>query len=160
MKKLGLGIAGGLVMALASVLGGCAVHSQAPIKEVAYDFSDSAYYDRPFGTSPSYETADAEAGHDKKAKSAGDLVAFPCNKELEGDEEVTCYFHHKKGKGGDTESDVRIETEGDAPAPAAVNVPPARTAQPAPAAPPPVVAPQAAPAAPAVAAPQPAPPAR
>jgi len=119
-------VAGGMVVvALAAALGGCAVHAQAPIKEVAYDFSDYGYYDRPFGASPSYPSNE-EPAHEAKAKTAADdMVAFPCNKALEGDEEVTCYFHHKRGNGGPTESDVRIETEGsDAHAPAATNTRP------------------------------------
>ena len=137
--------AGGLVLALASVFAGCAVHSQAPIKEVAYDFSDYGSYDRPFGTSPSYP-AQSEETADQKAKTADEMVAFPCNKQLEGDEEVTCYFHHKRGKGGPTESDVRIETDGDTTASAATNTRPAS----------PQPAPPTAPAPPAVQAPVPA----
>jgi hypothetical protein len=39
-----------------SLATGCAIHSQAPIKEVAYDFSDHAYYDRNYAPSPSYAT--------------------------------------------------------------------------------------------------------
>lgn len=107
---------------LAAATTGCAVHSQAPIKEVAYDFTDYGYYDRQFGVSPQYEatkTADNEEAAEKAKKSAdSDLVAFPCNKEISGeDEEITCYFHHKKGKGSSS-SDVVLESEGASPAPA------------------------------------------
>jgi hypothetical protein len=40
--------------ALFSTAGGCAIHSQAPIKEVAYDFSDADFYDRDYAPSPNY----------------------------------------------------------------------------------------------------------
>jgi hypothetical protein len=39
---------------MAAGLLGCSVHSQAPIRQVAYDFSDHAYYDRDFAPSPNY----------------------------------------------------------------------------------------------------------
>jgi hypothetical protein len=54
----------GLAMVwMASALGsGCAIHSQAPIREVAYDFSDFHFYDRAYAASPEYqERAAAEA---------------------------------------------------------------------------------------------------
>ena len=45
-------------LALAAVatfgLGGCAIHMQAPIEEVAYDFSDSDFYDRAYAPTPQY----------------------------------------------------------------------------------------------------------
>ena len=45
-----------LVMGAVTMLGtGCAIHSQAPIKEVAYDFSDADFYDRAYAASPVYE---------------------------------------------------------------------------------------------------------
>jgi hypothetical protein len=47
---------GGVLAAVvsAAVLGGCAIHSQSPIKEVAYDFSDRDFYDRAYAPSPQY----------------------------------------------------------------------------------------------------------
>src|SRR5688500_10258644 len=42
---------------MAAALLGCSVHSQAPIKQVAYDFSDHAYYDRDFAPSTNYAVA-------------------------------------------------------------------------------------------------------
>ena len=33
---------------------GCAIHSQSPIKEIAYDFSDADFYDRSYAPSPEY----------------------------------------------------------------------------------------------------------
>jgi hypothetical protein len=45
------------VVALAAALGalgGCAIHSQSPVKEVAYDFSDRDFYDRAYAPSPHY----------------------------------------------------------------------------------------------------------
>lgn len=47
-----------LTMAALSV--GCAIHTQGPVKEVAYDFSDAHYYDRAYAPSPQYlETEEA-----------------------------------------------------------------------------------------------------
>jgi hypothetical protein len=40
--------------AMAGILMGCSVHSQAPIQQVAYDFSDYDHYDRAHGASPDY----------------------------------------------------------------------------------------------------------
>jgi hypothetical protein len=37
-----------------SMASGCAIHSQAPIKEVAYDFSDADFYDKDYAASPNY----------------------------------------------------------------------------------------------------------
>ena len=33
---------------------GCAIHTQAPIREIAYDFSDRDFYDRAYAPSPKY----------------------------------------------------------------------------------------------------------
>jgi len=50
-----------LALALAvSFMAGCSVHLQAPIKEVAYDFSDADFYDRAYAPSPTYENAYVE----------------------------------------------------------------------------------------------------
>ena len=38
----------------AGALLGCSVHAQAPIKAVAYDFSDRDFYDRSYAPSPDY----------------------------------------------------------------------------------------------------------
>ena len=35
---------------------GCTIQQRSPIREVAYDFSDYAYYDRPYAPSPEYQT--------------------------------------------------------------------------------------------------------
>lgn len=40
------------VLAVTSVATGCAIHTQGPIKEVAYDFSDRDFYDRAYAPSP------------------------------------------------------------------------------------------------------------
>jgi hypothetical protein len=59
--KLGITRMGKLALSLAVVAGatlasGCAIHSQGPVKEVAYDFSDGVLYDRAYAPSPEYET--------------------------------------------------------------------------------------------------------
>lgn len=48
--------AAGAAMVAVSVLGatGCAIRTQGPIKEVAYDFSDHDFYDRSYAPSPKY----------------------------------------------------------------------------------------------------------
>lgn len=61
---------------------GCAVHSQAPIKEVAYDFSDADFYDRAYAPSPDYgprvpELAPAPAVIDVGALPPGQAVEVP-----------------------------------------------------------------------------------
>jgi len=47
---------GGAVL-VAAVLGGCSLRIQAPIREVAYDFSDRDFYDRSYAPSPTYAAA-------------------------------------------------------------------------------------------------------
>ena len=60
MKKLGtMRLGKALVVVAAAAMAalsgfGCAIHSQAPIKEVAYDFSDYHFYDRAYAPSPEY----------------------------------------------------------------------------------------------------------
>ena len=44
----------GSAAVMATAMMGCSVHSQAPIKQVAYDFSDSQHYDRSHAVSPAY----------------------------------------------------------------------------------------------------------
>ena len=75
--KLGTTI--GCVAALA-MLAGCSVHSQAPIKQVAYDFSEYDYYDHPHAISPNYGAAsqgyaDEAEGESAIAKDSGERVA-------------------------------------------------------------------------------------
>ena len=45
-------------MTLAAAAGlvstGCSIRTQAPIKEIAYDFSDRDFYDRAYASSPKY----------------------------------------------------------------------------------------------------------
>lgn len=60
MKKLGtIRLGKALVVVAAAAMAalsglGCAIHTQAPIKEVAYDFSDYHFYDRAYAPSPDY----------------------------------------------------------------------------------------------------------
>ena len=42
------------VAAAAIALSGCSLRIQAPIREVAYDFSDRDFYDRSYAPSPAY----------------------------------------------------------------------------------------------------------
>ncbi len=44
-----------VVTAATTSITGCAIHSQSPIKEVAYDFSDADFYDKDYAPSPSYQ---------------------------------------------------------------------------------------------------------
>ena len=39
---------------------GCTIQTRNGVKEVPYDYSDYAYYDKPFATSPDYREAKAE----------------------------------------------------------------------------------------------------
>ena len=48
-------MAGASIAALFSI--GCSIHAQAPIREVAYDYSDYAFYDRSYAPSPNYAAA-------------------------------------------------------------------------------------------------------
>src|SRR3954447_8860940 len=62
---------GGVMVAaaVAGALGGCSLRIQAPIREVAYDFSDRDFYDRSYAPSPHYavsETPQAEAPRDPR----------------------------------------------------------------------------------------------
>ena len=52
-------LAGAVVMA--ALLAGCSIRVQAPIREVAYDFSDRDFYDRAYAPSPVYATPRAMA---------------------------------------------------------------------------------------------------
>jgi hypothetical protein len=42
------------MMVMAALLAGCSIRVQAPIREVAYDFSDRDFYDRAYAPSPAY----------------------------------------------------------------------------------------------------------
>jgi hypothetical protein len=69
------------LVAASALATGCAIHTQAPVKEVPYDFSDAAFYDRAYATSPAYETAD----HDYAPVEAEPVFA-PMSAEVEGEE--------------------------------------------------------------------------
>lgn len=45
-----------LIVAASLFATGCTIQQRSPIREVAYDFSDYAYYDRPYAPSPEYQT--------------------------------------------------------------------------------------------------------
>jgi hypothetical protein len=50
------------VVLMETALLGCSVRLQAPVKAVAYDFSDRDFYDRGYAPSPDYgRSADATA---------------------------------------------------------------------------------------------------
>lgn len=56
-SKLGVAL-----VLMASMVGGCAVWTRTSAHEVAYDYSDHDFYDRTFGTSPSYATTSVYNG--------------------------------------------------------------------------------------------------
>lgn len=80
-------LASAVAMVLLGTFGsGCAIHTQGPIKEVAYDFSDADFYDRDYAPSPEYDDAyveyDADANYKGAAfvadrNAAGELVLMP-----------------------------------------------------------------------------------
>ena len=43
-----------LTAAVGLLTTGCSIRTQAPIKEIAYDFSDRDFYDRAYASSPQY----------------------------------------------------------------------------------------------------------
>lgn len=67
-----------VLSALGMSAGGCAIHSQAPIKEVAYDFSDADFYDKDYAPSPNY------AGNYEEIQ-----VMLPAPADAVGGEEAT-----------------------------------------------------------------------
>ena len=68
------------VSALSAV--GCTIESQNMIPEVPYDFSDYAYYDKPFATSPNYrEEAPAIYTAHAVARDAGP-TAVPAKADI------------------------------------------------------------------------------
>jgi hypothetical protein len=80
-----------MVLVGASALAtGCAIHTQGPVKEVAYDFSDAALYDRAYAVSPQYETRDHEY-----AIVEGEAVA-PVSAEVEADDAVDAMLGEAK----------------------------------------------------------------
>ena len=93
----------GLVMMAALSLSACAVHSQGPVRPVAYDFSDHGHYDRQFGSSPESPEGSAEpvrlqstqapAAPIASAPPAGQgeraTLELPCTAEAEA---ITCSF--------------------------------------------------------------------
>lgn len=46
-------------LAAAVLVSGCSIRVQAPIREVAYDFSDRDFYDRAYAPSPAYSRGEA-----------------------------------------------------------------------------------------------------
>ncbi len=46
-----------VAFALVALLDGCAVHRQAPVRLIPYDFADRDFYDRSYAPSPSYAGA-------------------------------------------------------------------------------------------------------
>lgn len=54
---LGKALSVAVLAVMASMATGCAIHAQAPIKEVAYDFSDADFYDKDYAPSPTYQGA-------------------------------------------------------------------------------------------------------
>lgn len=61
-------LAGALLMAAA--LSGCSIRIQAPVREVAYDFSDRDFYDRAYAPSPAYAASPAPARAPRRAPRA------------------------------------------------------------------------------------------
>jgi hypothetical protein len=74
----------------ASMATGCAIHAQAPIKEVAYDFSDRDFYDRSYAPSPAYgdATPPSDKSEHAKAKHADD------DDSDDGDQQVVVVVGH------------------------------------------------------------------
>jgi hypothetical protein len=54
---------------------GCAIHTQSPIREIAYDFSDRDFYDRSYAPSPKY--AEAEAAYTAPLRTPARAERFP-----------------------------------------------------------------------------------
>lgn len=61
-----------LLVATASTLfaTGCTIQQRSPIREVAYDFSDYAYYDRPYAQSPEYQRNHSDGPMNAPAQGA------------------------------------------------------------------------------------------
>jgi hypothetical protein len=86
-----------VVVAMAAGTFGCSIHTQAPIKEIAYDYSDRDFYDRAYAPSPEY----SEQAPVAVADHTEDAGANPCGC---GRVQVQHYHHHD-------------HYDGDAPAP-------------------------------------------
>lgn len=85
---------GSVVVAMAAAMMGCSVHAQAPIKEVAYDFSDRDFYDRSYAPSPDYsEQALAPVAEETpgNCQPASNCEISPCGC---GRVQVEHYHHH------------------------------------------------------------------
>jgi len=59
---------------------GCAIQTHIGAKDVSYDASDYAYYDKPFGTSPDYRDA-SPAGPVAVAKANPTIAAAKVERE-------------------------------------------------------------------------------
>ena len=87
MRTMNWKLASAVAMVLlGTVSSGCAIHTQSPIKEVAYDFSDADFYDRAYAPSPEYNDTYVEYDADANYKGAafvaertasGELVLMP-----------------------------------------------------------------------------------
>ena len=94
-SKLGM-LAVVVVTALSSV--GCAIHQQAPIREVAYDFSDHDFYDRAYAPSPNYAATDVDVrprrtlvgvrGRVSEVEQGSHLVPLPAGAAFMGAVEI------------------------------------------------------------------------
>ncbi len=54
----------------AALLSGCSIRVQAPVREIAYDFSDADFYDRAYGPSPDWRGSTVERGPARRAAPA------------------------------------------------------------------------------------------
>jgi hypothetical protein len=77
---------------------GCAIHTQGPVKEVAYDFSDHDFYDRSYAPSPDYGTAVASADADDAADDAADAKAKQTKDEGDDADTQVVVIVGKSGK--------------------------------------------------------------
>lgn len=80
-----------------STAAGCAIHTQAPVKEVAYDFSDHDFYDRAYAPSPDYAGAVASASGEDGA-DASDAKAKGASKDAASADEGSVIVIVGKGK--------------------------------------------------------------
>jgi hypothetical protein len=61
----------------AALLTGCSIRVQAPVREVAYDFSDADFYDRAYGPSPDWRGSEAERAPAPVARRAAPAGVVP-----------------------------------------------------------------------------------
>jgi hypothetical protein len=100
MKRM---IGSAAVVAMAAAMFGCSIHTQAPIKEVAYDFSDRDFYDRAYAPSPDYsEAAPMVAANDTPAPCplAGSCQSGACGG---GCNRTVVEHHHYYEDGADSD---------------------------------------------------------